>query len=98
MTITEAMTPLGSTHDDPQRTLMTYVQTSKHTMRCENNDPMLLTTGADEALPYMTSDIFAFKAKGAGEVIEMVDDKYMVIEYKNGTHDYINLAEEIKKF
>ena len=97
LTITEAMTPLGSTHDDPQRTLMTYVQTSKHTMRCENNDPMLITTGADEALPYMTSDIFAFKAKGAGEVIEMVDDKYMVIEYKNGTHDYINLAEEIKK-
>ena len=97
MTITEAMTPLGSTNDDPQRTLMTYVQTSKHTMRCENNDPMLVTTGADEALPYLTSDIFAFKAKGPGEVIEMVEDKYMIIEYKNGTHDYVDLSEEIKK-
>ena len=65
-TMTEAVTPLGTTHDDPPRSLMTYVQTSKHMIRCDHNDPTLLTTGADEALPYLTSDIFAYKAKEDG--------------------------------
>ena len=101
-TITEAMTPLGVTHDDPQRTLMTFVQTSKHMVRCDNNDPMLVTTGADEALPYISSDIFAFKAKDEGKVVEIVNEgfggkNYMIIEYKNGKHELVNLNEEIKK-
>lgn len=102
LTMTEALTPLGSTHDDPPRTLMTYVQTSKHMVRCDNNDPMLVTTGADEALPYISSDIFAYKAKDNGKVVEVVNEgfgkkNYMVIEYSDGKHEYINLSEEIKK-
>ena len=96
LTITEALTPLGSTHDDPPRTLMTYVQTSKHMVRCLNNDPMLITNGADEAMPYLTSDIFAFKAKQNGTVVE-INDKYMIIEYKDGSHEYVDLSEQIKK-
>lgn len=102
LTMTEALTPLGSTHDDPPRTLMTYVQTSKHMVRCDNNDPMLVTTGADEALPYISSDIFAYKAKQNGKVIEVVNEgfgkkNYMVIEYEDGKHEFVNLSEEIKK-
>ena len=102
LTITEAMTPLGSTHDDPQRTLMTYLQTSKHMVRCLNNDPMLVTNGADEALPYLASNIFSYKAKQDGVVVELVQDgqykdNYMIIQYKDGTTEYINLKEEIKK-
>lgn len=101
-TMTEAVTPLGSTHDDPPRTLMTYVQTSKHMIRCNNNDPTLITTGADEAMPYITSDIFAFKAKKDGTVVELVQngpfkENYMVIQYKDNTHELINLSEEVKK-
>ena len=104
LTITEAMTPLGSTHDDPPRSLMTYVQTSKHMVRCENNDPLLITNGADEALPYMCSDIFAFKAKQDGTVVELVQNgkpsgkgDYMVVQYKDGSYDYITLEEQVKK-
>ena len=101
-TMTEAVTPLGSTHDSPDRTLMTYVQTSKHMIRCDNNDPTLITTGADEAMPYLTSDIFAYKAKKDGKIIELVQEgfnkkNYMVVEYKDGTHEFINLSEEVKK-
>ena len=101
-TMTEAVTPLGSTHDDPPRTLMTYVQTSKHMVRCDNNDPMLVTTGADEAMPYVASDIFAYKAKDDGKVVEVVNEgfgknNYIVVEYKSGAHEIINLSEEIKK-
>ena len=101
-TMTEAVTPLGTTHDDPPRSLMTYVQTSKHMIRCDHNDPTLLTTGADEAMPYLTSDIFAYKAKEDGRVVELVQEgfgkqNYMVIEYKSGKHEFINLSEEVKK-
>ena len=104
LTITEAIVPLGSTHDDPQRTMMTYMQSSKHMIRCDTNDPLLVTNGSDEALPYLTSDIFAFKAKQDGKVVDIVHNgisygrgDYMVVEYKDGSHDYISLEEEIKK-
>ena len=104
LTATEGMVPLGSTHDDPPRTLMTYVQTSKHMVRCVQNDPLLVTNGTDQALPYLASDIFSFKAKKDGTVTELnITDElnnrgsYMVVEYKDGTHEFIDLSEQIKK-
>ncbi len=99
MTITEAMTPLGVTHDDPQRTLMTFLQTSKHMVRCQNNDPTLITNGADEALPYLASEIFSVKADQDGVVVEVVDEpykKYMVVQFKDGTNRFIDLSTNIK--
>ena len=97
LTATEAITPMGTTHDDPFRTAMTFIQKSKHGMRCYEADPLLVTNGADEALPYMASDIFAFKAKKNGKVVEMVPDSYMIIEYKDGTSDYVNLEKTVQK-
>ena len=97
LTMTEALSPMGSTRDDPFRTAMTFIQTAKHAVRTEQSDPLLVTNGADEALPYLTSDIFAFKAKNKGKVIELVDGKYMIIEYSDGTKDYINLDKTIEK-
>lgn len=94
--MTEALTPFGSTNDDPFRTAMNFVQSSKHSMRCEDGDPLLITTGADEALPYLTSNTFSFKSKDAGTVIEKTDD-YMVLEYKDGTHDFIDLSNQVEK-
>lgn len=101
-TMTEAVTPFGSTHDDPPRTLMTYVQTSKHMIRCDSNDPTLVTTGADEAMAYMVSDIFAYKAKKDGKIVELVQEgfggkNYIVVEYSDGSHEFVNLSEEVKK-
>jgi len=102
LTITEALTPFGSTHDDPFRTLMTYIQTSKHMVRTEYSDPLLVTNGADEAMPYLSSDIFSYKAKKNGKVLEIVDDEknresYMVIEYDDNTYEYVDLSEVIEK-
>lgn len=98
--MTEALTPYGITRDDPFRSAMNFVQTSKHGMRCNHSDPLLVTTGADEALPYLISNIFAFKAKDNGTVIEKTDD-HMVIEYKTKDgkveHDYIDLSENVEK-
>ena len=78
----EAMTPFGTTHDDPIRTAMGYIQTAKHQMRVQESSPNLVTYGMDEALPYVTSDIFSYKFRGnRGKVLDIKEDDYLV--YKN---------------
>ena len=96
--ITEAMNPFSATRDDPFRLAMTFVQSSKHTMRTSISHPLLVTNGADEALPYITSDTYSWKSKGKGKVVEKTDD-YMVIEYddKNIKPEFIDLREKVEK-
>ena len=93
---TEAVTPFGVTRDDPFRSAMNYIQTSKHSMPINKADPLLITNGADEAMPYMVSDTYCFRAKQDGSVKEVTKD-YMIVEYKDGTGDYISLKENVKK-
>lgn len=93
---TEALIPFSSTHDDPMRIAMSFVQTSKHACRTEESDPLLVTNGADEAIAYICSDTFAFKAKKPGKVKE-VTDSYMILEYTDGEEEYVNLEETIQK-
>lgn len=100
--MTESLTPFGSTRDDPMRLAMGFIQTQKHGMRCDHSDPLLITSGADEALPYLISNTFAYKSKEKGTVLELVPDKYMIIEYDNNTggvpkREYINLEESVQK-
>lgn len=83
--MTEALTPLAVTSDDPFRTAMTFIQTSKHGMRIQKGSPMLVSDGADEAIAYIAGDTFSFKAKDSGKVVELTDD-YIIIKY-----DSINL-------
>lgn len=91
--------------DDPFRSAMTFIQTSKHSMRTTKSMPLLVTNGADQAMPYMASDTFAFKAKEEGTVVEKTDE-YMIIEYKNPitnndgttyTREYIDLSSNVMK-
>ena len=96
MTITEAMNPMGATRDDPIRSAMTFIQTAKHQVRTTKSDPLLVTNGAGEVLPYLTTDIFCKKAEMAGKVKEKTPE-YMIVEYENGKHDYIDLSEKIEK-
>ena len=78
--------------DDPFRSAMNYIQTSKHSMPINKADPLLITNGADEAMPYMVSDTYCFRAKQDGSVKEVTKD-YMIVEYKDGTGDYISLKK-----
>lgn len=96
LTATEAMIPFGSTRDDPMRTAMSFIQTAKHMVRTEESDPLLVTSGADEVMPYITTDKFAFKAKNKGTIKE-VDENHILIEYENGKKDFISLRETIEK-
>lgn len=93
---TEAVTPFGATSDDPFRSAMNFIQTSKHSMPINKSAPLLITNGADEAIPYMVSDTYVFKAKEDGTVTEVTDD-HMIVSYKSGKNDYIDLKENVKK-
>ena len=98
LSITEALTPFGTTRDDPFRTAMTFIQTSKHGMRTNSQDPLLVTNGADQALPYLTSDTFAHKTKWDA-VVEEVNDDYMIIANKSNHNEkeFIDLREKVEK-
>lgn len=103
--MSEAITPFGVSRDDPFRSAMTFTQTSKHSMKTNKGMPLLITNGSDEAMPYISSDVFAYKAKEDGVVIE-VSSEYMIVNYKipvktedgkSYLNEYINLKEECKK-
>ena len=96
MGMTEALSPFMTTSDDPFRNNMGFTQTAKHGTPIENGMPLLVTTGADQAMPYLCSDMFAFKAKKPGKIKEITDD-YMIIEYNDKTTDYVNLAIQTVK-
>lgn len=97
LTMTEALNPMGTTHDDPIRSGMTFIQTAKHQLRTDKSDPLLVTSGADEVMPYVVTDIFCKKANADGKVTELEPNKYMIVQYKDGSSDYIELAERIEK-
>ena len=101
----ESITPFGTTRDDPFRSAMTFIQTSKHSMRTKKSMPLLITNGADEAMPYISSDTFAYKAKENG-VVKEITDEVMIVNYnrpivtidnKSFINEAINLKEEVKK-
>jgi len=96
MGMTEALSPFMLSSDDTYRNNMTFVQTAKHSTPVEDSDPLLVTTGADQAMPYLASNMFAFKAKNDG-IVKEINPKYMIVEYKDKTRDYIDLSEQIKK-
>ena len=87
---------------------MTYIQTSKHSMRTKKSSPLLITNGADEAMTYLNSSTYAVKAQDDG-IVEEITDNYMVVKYKSPipntfvsdekTSQYrmINLKETVKK-
>ena len=98
LSVHEALNPFSSTHDDPIRTAMGFVQTTKHQMRVKIAHPNLVTNGMDEALPYMTTNIFSYKYSDdkSGKVLE-VTDKWIVYEKGNGEKEYVNLEEQTVK-
>ena len=101
LTVYEALTPYATTHDDPVRTAMGYIQTTKHQMRVKSSNPSLITYGMDEALPYFTSDVFSYKFKGVkGKVID-INNNFIIYEGvdKDGNKfkDAVDLNDNIMK-
>lgn len=96
MTTAENLTPMCTTHDDPFRLAMSYVQRTKHDMRVAGGDPLLITNGMDDALTSFTPDVFSFNAKDDGTVIERNED-HITIQYKDGSIDFVDLNNKVYK-
>ena len=94
--IQEALTPYGVTRNDSMRSAMDFIQTSKHQLPTKISMPSLITNGADQALPWLITNNFAFKAKNNGVIEEKTDD-YMILKYSDGTHDFVDLRNNIRK-
>ena len=97
-TIMEALSPLSINHDDPFRTAMAFTQTVQHQMLTKVAMPSLITTGAEEALPYLTSNKFSYKFPfKSGKVVEVTDD-YMILEDdKTKEKRFVDLRVSIQK-
>ena len=93
----ELMVPLGVTRDDPTRTGHAVKQ-SKHVIPVKNASPVLISNGSEEACRFYLSSTFAVNAKMDG-VVEEYDEvtKMMVVRYKDGSHQGIDLSSNIVK-
>ena len=84
-------------HDDGPRVGMMYMQT-KQVVACNNYNERLLTNGIDDVIGGIIGNDFAFKAKEDGQVVEINEDtKLMIVKYKSGKSDVIDLNLRIAK-
>ena len=94
----EALSPMAINHDDPFRTAMAYTQTSQHQMTVKGMMPSLITSGADQALPYLTSNKFSYKFRGESGHIKEITNEYIIVEDdKTKECDFIDIRERIRK-
>ena len=98
LTANEAMTPYQTTHDDATRIAMGYIQFARHSMRVKRSSPNLVSTGMDEALPYITSNIFSYKFKGKrGKVLDVTDRWIIYQDLDTKEVNYVDLEEKVMK-
>jgi hypothetical protein len=90
--LAEIATPLVTTHDAPMRTNMVTAQ-SKQSIPIAKTNKLLITNNSETVLTHTLGKDFVFTARDDGKVIEY-DEKteMMVLEYKNGKKDIIDLS------
>lgn len=93
----EMLTPGTNTHDNSSRNNMTTKQTC-HTIPVEDNCPVLVSTGMDQAIHYRTGNDFSVVAKNDGKIIASDSDKKVIIvEYKDRSRQVIDLSPHVVK-
>lgn len=93
----ELLIPMGVMHDDSTRTGHSVKQ-SRHVVPIKTAAPVLISNGSDEMCKYYLSSDFIVNAKQDGVVVEKDEKtKLMIVEYKDGTHEAINLDKNIVK-
>jgi len=93
----ELVMPLNSVHADPMRTAMAVRQTA-HIIPASDTDAPMIGTGMEKVAPHLLSRDFVHLARQDGKVSE-IDEKLdlMILKYKDGTEDVINLGRNISK-
>lgn len=93
----DAITPGVFRQDDPMRVAMTNSQTT-HIVPTSGAVPAMVSNGYDESLHFHLSKDFVINAEDDGEVVEVNQDVGMIIvAYKNGKHQAINVNPQIVK-
>lgn len=93
----ELSVPLGATRDDPIR-IGHAIKQSKHMIPVKKSSPVLISNGVEESCRFDLSTDFVVNAKEDGKVVEYDEEsKIMIVEYKSGAHQAINLAPTIVK-
>lgn len=73
-------------------------QQQRHILEVEDSDKPLFGSGVEKSVPYLISDIFAFKAKKDGTITKVDKTNNLAfITYDDGTKDIINLNPKINK-
>ena len=93
----ELLSPLGASRDDPQRLAMATKQ-SKHIVPVKKSSPVLISNGVEQTIQYELCKDFCVVAQEDGEVIERDDNAgLVVVKYKSGKYDAIDIAEKTVK-
>lgn len=93
----ELLYPLGNTRDDPVRVAMACKQ-SKHVIPVKNAIPALISNGSDETLRFSLSSDFVINAEEDGEVVDYNEkSNVMIVKYKSGKCQAVNLAPQVVK-
>lgn len=93
----EMMTVMSHTHDAPQRIAMSTKQTT-HVIPVSHNSPALISNGMDVMAHYRTGNDFSVVATQNGKVVELDErTNIMIVEYKDGTKQGIDLSPHVVK-
>lgn len=90
----EALQTFGPESADIERVAMAISQ-SKHVVPTANACAGLVTYDMERVMPYISND-FSFTAKQDGKVIA-IDHDVMIVQYKDGSYDDIDLSEHPDK-
>lgn len=93
----EMLTPGTFRMDDPLRTSMANKQ-SGHIVPVVGGVPSLISNGFDESVQFHLSNDFVINAEDDGKVVE-IDEKtgFIIVQYKNGKTQAINMNPDIVK-
>ena len=90
----ELLQTFGPESADIERVAMAISQ-SKHLVPVASQTSGLVNYDMERTIPYLSND-FAFRAKQDGKVVEIKDD-IMIVQYKDGTYDDIDLSRHPDK-
>ena len=87
----ELLTPGTVSRDEPIRNAIATSQTG-HIVPTNGAQPCLISNGVDEIAAAHLTDEFAVLAKADGTVLEIADG-YMIVQYKNGKKQAVNVGD-----
>ena len=91
----DALVPFQNSVDSDRLTMATAH--SKQVTAINNRERAYVSTGAEYIVPQLASKRFCHKARQDGEVTEIVKNKYITIQYKDGSIDRLDIIPRLSR-